>query len=126
MSVKLIQHMKEIIQNSDPLASVSVADNVTIGLVYSTDGATPTPNKDTKRSITREAAQLFLSEPENGFNYSSATNLLRGSVPVVSSLGDAESRKIALKVDEDNTSVVVPTLVELRSLFNSTFWKPYL
>ena len=100
--------------NSDPLASVSVADNVTIGLVYSTDGATPTPNKDTKRSITREAAQLFLSEPENGFNYSSATNLLRGSVPVVSSLGDAESRKIALKVDEDNTSVVVPTLVELR------------
>ena len=40
---------------ADPLAAVSVADNQTIGLVNATDGATPTPAKDPKRSITKEA-----------------------------------------------------------------------
>ena len=47
---------------ADPAAAVSVADNETIGLVNATDGATPTPAKDPKRSITKEAVQFILAD----------------------------------------------------------------
>ena len=47
---------------ADPDAAVSVADNVTIGLVNATDGATPTPAKDPKRSITKEGIQFLLTD----------------------------------------------------------------
>ena len=35
---------------ADPAAAVSIADNETLGLVTTTDGASPTPNEDTQRS----------------------------------------------------------------------------
>ena len=44
---------------ADPNPAVSVADNVTIGLVNATDGAVPTPAKDPKRSITKEAMYSY-------------------------------------------------------------------
>ena len=47
---------------ADPDSAVSVADNQTIGLVNATDGATPTPNKDPQRSITKEAIKFFLDD----------------------------------------------------------------
>ena len=47
---------------ADPLAAVSVADNETIGLVNATDGASPTPAKDPKRSITKEATVFLLTD----------------------------------------------------------------
>ena len=47
---------------ADPDAAVSVADNETIGLVNSTDGATPTPKNDPKRSITKEAIEFLLTD----------------------------------------------------------------
>ena len=47
---------------ADPSPAVSVADNETLGLVTTTDGASPTPNEDTKLSITKETAQFFLLE----------------------------------------------------------------
>jgi hypothetical protein len=97
--------------NSDPLASVSVADNIVIGLVYATDGATPTPNKNSQRSITKESTQQFLLETRNNLNYTTLQNTLSGTT-VTSRVGDAETRKIPLKVVQGGE--VVPIEVELR------------
>jgi len=97
--------------NSDPLPSVSVADNITIGLVYSTDGAAPTPNKDPKRSITKEAARFFLAEANNNLSWNATAGTL-GTYVLTSYLGDAETRKIPLKVDTEGD--VVPIPIELR------------
>lgn len=94
--------------NSDPLASVSVADNVTVGLVYGTDGSS---TLDTKRSITKEATQFFLAESNNNLAWN-PTSATLGSFSLTSRLGDAETRKIPLKVDSE--LVVVPIPVELR------------
>lgn len=94
--------------NSDPLASVSVADNVTVGLVYGTDGSS---TLDTKRSITKEATQFFLAESNNNLAWN-PTSATIGSFSLTSRLGDAETRKIPLKVDSE--LVVIPIPVELR------------
>ena len=50
---------------ADPAAAVSVADSEILGLVRTTDGATPTPNENTQLSITKETTQFFLQETEN-------------------------------------------------------------
>ena len=41
---------------------MSVADNQVIGLVNATDGASPTPSLDPKRSITKEATEFLLTD----------------------------------------------------------------
>jgi hypothetical protein len=97
--------------NADPTASVSVADNIIIGQVYSTDGATPTPNKDAKRSITKEAVLHFVDETENNLGYNSINQSLSGTV-ITARTGDAETRKIPVKVNADSSTA--PILVELR------------
>ena len=93
---------------ADPNATVSVADNVIIGLVYGTDGQ---GNKDSQRSITKEATQFFLAESQNNLAWNSSAGTL-GSFSVTARLGDAETRKIPLKVNIDDE--VVPVQVELR------------
>ena len=101
---------------ADPVAAVSVADNQTIGLVNATDGATPTPAKDPKRSITKEAA-LFLLD-DNGWDtatsapaYESALNTLSGT-RICARAGDEEARKIQIKQNNDGS--VSPINVEFR------------
>ena len=94
--------------NSDPTASVSIADNVTIGLVYGTDGA---GNLDTKRSITKESTQFFLAESQNNLSWNPSAGTI-GSFPLTSRLGDAETRKIPLKVDTELNTI--PIQVEIR------------
>ena len=96
---------------SDPAAAVSIADNETLGLVTTTDGASPTPNEDTERSITKESSQFFLLENENNLGYNTTSNVLNG-ISVTARLGDAEERKIPLKLNADNS--VQPILCELR------------
>ena len=101
---------------ADPDASVSVADNETIGLVYSTDGATPTPNKDAKRSITKEAIEFLLTDtgwtqPGTTPNYDSVNARLSG-VELTARSGDEEARKINIR--ENNDGTVAPINVELR------------
>ena len=64
--------------NADPAASVSVADNETIGLVYGTDGASPTPARDDQRSITKEAILFLLND----------TGWVAGSTPNYESIND--------------------------------------
>ena len=76
-----------------------------------TDGASPTPAVDTLRSVTREAAQFYLLESENNLNYNTVSNVLN-SVSVTARLGDEEERKIALKLNADQS--VSPLLIELR------------
>ena len=95
----------------DPQAAVSVADNETLGLVYTTDGASPVANIDTERSITKETSQYYLLESENNIGYNTTSNLLNG-ISVTARLGDEEERKIPLKLNADNS--VQPILVELR------------
>ena len=102
---------------ADPTASVSVADNQTIGLVYSTDGATPTPNKDPKRSITKECIQFLLTDtgwtlPGTTPNYDSVNNKL-STVDLTARAGDEETRKINIRSDV-NTGEVAPIAVEFR------------
>ena len=97
--------------NADPNAAVSVADNIIIGQVYSTDGATPTPNKDAKRSITKESVLHFVAETENNLGYNSINQSLSGTV-ITARTGDAETRKIPVKVNADSSTA--PVLVELR------------
>lgn len=94
--------------NSDPVASVSVADNVTVGLVYGTNGS---GTLDTKRSITKEATQFFLVESQNNLSWN-PTSATLGSFSLTSRLGDAETRMIPLKVDSENVLQSIP--VELR------------
>ena len=96
---------------ADPAASVSIADNETLGVVKTTDGASPTPNEDTQRSITKETSQFYLLEGENNLGYNTTSNVLNG-ISVTARLGDAEERKIALKLNADNS--VQPLLCELR------------
>ena len=96
---------------ADPAPAISVADNDVLGLVRTTDGATPTPNEDTKLSITKETAQFFLLETENNLGYNTTSNTLN-SIAVTARLGDEEERKIALKLNADNS--VAPILCELR------------
>jgi hypothetical protein len=96
---------------SDPPAAVSIADNETIGEIFTTDGASPNPNVDTLRSITKETSQYFLLESENNLGYNTTSNVLNG-ISVTSRLGEAEDRKIPLKLNADNS--VQPLLVELR------------
>ena len=96
---------------ADPAASVSIASNETLGSVTTTDGASPTPNEDTQRSITKETSQYFLLESENNLGYNTTSNVLNG-ISVTARLGDAEDRKIALKLNADNS--VQSQLIELR------------
>ena len=96
---------------ADPAAAVSIADNETLGLVTTTDGASPTPNEDTQRSITKESSQFFLLETENNLGYNTTSNVLNG-ISVTARLGDAEERKIPLKLNADNS--VQSILCELR------------
>ena len=101
---------------ADPEPAVSVADNETIGLVNSTDGATPTPNKDPKRSITKEAIEFLLTDngwtqPGTTPNYDSVNKRL-SNVRLTARAGDEEVRKINIR--EDNTGTVAPINVEFR------------
>ena len=101
---------------ADPLAAVSVADNETIGLVSATDGASPTPAKDPKRSITKEATVFLLTDtgwtqPGTTPNYDSVNNRL-SSVELTARAGDEETRKIAIR--ETNDGDVSPINVEFR------------
>ena len=96
---------------ADPAPAVSVADNDVLGKVTTTDGASPTPNEDTKLSISKETAQFFLLEQENNLGYNTTSNTLN-SIVVTARLGDEEERKIALKLNVDNS--VAPILCELR------------
>ena len=92
----------------DPTAAVSVADNVTIGLVYATDGQ---GTKNTQRSITKEARQSFLAETQNNFAWNSSAGTL-GSYTLTARSGNEETRKIPLKVDTSNN--MIPIQVEIR------------
>ncbi len=101
---------------ADPDAAVSVADNETIGLVYSTDGATPTPNKDPKRSITKEGIVFMLTDsgwtqPGTTPNYDSVNGEL-SDVELTARAGDEETRKINIR--ENNDGSVAPIPVEFR------------
>jgi hypothetical protein len=101
---------------ADPVAAVSVADNETIGLVNSTDGATPTPNKDPKRSVTKESIEFLLTDtgwtqPGTTPNYDSINKRL-SSISLTARAGDEETRKI--NVRENNDGTVAPIPVELR------------
>jgi len=101
---------------ADPDAAVSVADNETIGLVNATDGATPTPNKDPKLSITKEGTQLLLTDtgwqqPGTTPNYDSVNKRL-SNVELTARSGDEEVRKIQIRSNNDGT--VAPINVEFR------------
>ena len=96
---------------ADPAAAVSIASNETLGVVTTTDGASPTPNEDTQRSLTKETSQFFLLETENNLGYNTTSNVLNG-ISVTARLGDAEERKVALKLNADNS--VQSILCELR------------
>ena len=96
---------------ADPAAAVSIASNEVLGVVSTTDGASPTPNEDKQRSLTKETSQFFLLESENNLGYNTTSNVLNG-ISVTARLGDAEERKIALKLNADNS--VQPLLCELR------------
>ena len=96
---------------ADPPAAVSIADNEVLGLVRTTDGATPTPNEDTQLSITKETAQFFLLESNNNLGYTTTTNTL-ANIVVTARLGDEEDRKIPLKLNTDGS--IAPLSIELR------------
>ena len=101
---------------ADPVAAQSVADNEVIGLVNSTDGATPTPNKDPKLSITKESIQFMLgdngwTQPGTTPNYDSVNSRL-SNVELTARAGDEEVRKINIR--ENNDGTVAPINVEFR------------
>ncbi|AOV59962.1 tail fiber protein [Synechococcus phage S-CAM8] len=101
---------------ADPDAAISVADNETIGLVSATDGASPTPNKDPKLSITKEGIQFLLTDtgwelPGTEPAYESVPKEL-SNVRVTARAGNEETRKINIRQNAEG--VVAPIPVELR------------
>jgi len=101
---------------ADPIAAVSVADNETIGLVNATDGASPTPAKDPKRSITKEGIEFLLTDtgwtqPGTTPNYDSVNQRL-SNIELTARSGDEETRKINIRQNTDGT--VAPINVEFR------------
>ncbi|AOO10623.1 tail fiber protein [Synechococcus phage S-RIM8] len=108
---------------ADPNPAVSVADNETIGLVYSTDGATPTPNKDPKRSITKEAIKFLLTDtgwtqPGTTPNFDSVNNRL-SNVELTARAGDEEVRKINIRENNDGTVAPIPVEFRRHSILRS-------
>tara|TARA_A100001388_G_scaffold140407_1_gene104054 strand:+ start:4712 stop:8689 length:3978 start_codon:yes stop_codon:yes gene_type:complete len=100
---------------ADPDAAVSIADNVTIGLVNATDGATP-PNMDPQRSITKECTEFLLTDtgwtqPGTTPNYDSVNKRL-SNIELTARAGDEETRKINIR--ENNDGTVAPINVEFR------------
>ena len=88
----------------------------TIGLVNATDGATPTPNKDPKLSITKEAVEFLLTDsgwtqPGTTPNYDSVNERL-SNVELTARAGEEETRKINIR--ENNDGTVAPINVEFR------------
>ena len=101
---------------ADPVASISVADNQIIGLVNATDGATPTPALDPKRSITKEAVEYLLqdngwTQPGTTPNYDSVNKRL-SNIELTARSGDEEERSI--KIRQNNDGTVAPINVEFR------------
>ena len=76
---------------ADPAPAVSIADNEVLGVVKTTDGATPTPNENKQLSITKETTQFILLETENNLGYNTTSNVLN-SIVVTARLGDEEER----------------------------------
>jgi len=102
---------------ADPDRAYSIADNETIGLVNATDNASPTPNKDPKRSITKEAIVNLLTDtgwadPSTEPAYNSVNKTL-SSVQLTARFGDEETRKINIRENVSDNSVA-PIPVELR------------
>jgi len=101
---------------ADPDAAVSVADNETIGLVNATDGATPTPAKDPKLSITKEAVQFLLAD--TGWTQPGTTpawdavNDELSDIEFTARAGNEEIRKINIR--ENNDGSVAPIPIEFR------------
>lgn len=110
-SVKLPQNSKSLfavadIDNpiQDFVASLSVADNKTIGLVYTQDGS---GNTVTNRSITRETIIKWIKETQNAYTYTdnsgtynpydAAYTISIDSVLLTNKSGSAESRLVASK-----------------------------
>jgi len=101
---------------ADPEPAISVADNEIIGLVKATDGATPTPNLDPQRSITKEATEFLLADtgwtqPGTTPNFDSVNGRL-SNVELTARAGDEEVRKI--KIRQNNDGTVAPIAVEFR------------
>ena len=85
-------------------------------MVNSTDGATPTPNKDPKLSITKECVQFMLgdngwTQPGTTPNYDSVNSRL-SNIELTARAGDEEVRKINIR--ENNDGTVAPINVEFR------------
>jgi len=108
---------------ADPAAAVSVADNETIGLVNSTDGATPTPAKDPKRSITKEAIEFLLAD--TGWTQPGTTpawdsvNAELSDVELTARSGDEEDRKINIRENNDGTVAPIPVEFRRHSILRS-------
>ena len=101
---------------ADPDPAISVADNQIIGLVNATDGATPTPNLDPQRSITKESTEFLLADtgwtqPGTTPNFDSVNGRL-SNVELTARAGDEEVRKI--KIRQNNDGTVAPIAVEFR------------
>ena len=108
---------------ADPDAAISVADNETIGLVNSTDGASPTPNKDPKRSITKEGVEFLLTDtgwtqPGTTPNYDSVNKRL-SNVDLTARAGDEEVRKINIRQNNDGTVAPIPVEFRRHSIMRS-------
>ena len=97
---------------ADPAAAVSIADNETIGLVYSTNGQTPySQNKDPKLSITKESTLKLISDANWNDPAYNAQDQTLSNVLITARAGDEESRKINIR---ENAGVNVPIAVEFR------------
>jgi len=101
---------------ADPDPAISVADNQIIGLVNATDGATPTPNLDPQRSITKESTEFLLADtgwtqPGTTPNFDSVNGRL-SNTELTARAGDEEVRKI--KIRQNNDGTVAPIAVEFR------------
>ena len=109
---------------ADPSAAVSVADKRIIGLVYSTNGATPAiNNKDPQRSITKESVLKLVadsgwSQPGTTPNWDAANIQLSG-IPLTARLGDAETRKIPIRVDGEGNLAPIPVELRRHSILRS-------
>jgi len=86
----------------DPIAAVSSASNVVIGLVTTTDGA---GNADPARSITKEVMGRWILESKNNYtNFTSADPATANYITLEARDGDAEELDLTLRMIPLNAS----------------------
>jgi len=101
----------------DPLSATSIASNVTIGLVTTTDGSN---NQDKSRSITKEIISEYITEQRNNYtNYTTTNPATAGFITLEARDGEAAELDLSLRMIPVNSTGGTETELRRPSILRS-------